>query len=58
MENCWRWETTRKASAVNLQPHAVRMKAIFATPADESTKKHGVWTGEVTSPLESYTFYW
>jgi hypothetical protein len=33
------------------------MKAIFSIPADDDTKKHGVWTGEVSSPLESYTIF-
>jgi hypothetical protein len=35
----------------------VKMKAVFAIPADADTKTHKVWTGEAASPVETYTIY-
>jgi hypothetical protein len=35
----------------------VTMRAVFAIPADEETKRDKVWTGEVASPASSYTIY-
>jgi hypothetical protein len=40
---------------VEAKSHTIKMKAIFSIPADDDTKKHEVWTGEVSSPLKSYT---
>ena len=41
----------------NGKSRVVRMKAVFAVPADEDARKLGVWTGEVSSPVEAYTVY-
>lgn len=35
----------------------IKMKAVFSIPADEDTKKQSVWTGEVSSPEDTYTIY-
>ena len=35
----------------------VKMKAVFAIAADDESKQHGVWVGEVSSPVASYTIY-
>lgn len=37
--------------------HDVKMKAVFAIAADADTASHKVWTGEASSPVESYTIY-
>jgi hypothetical protein len=36
---------------------AVRMKAIYDIRPDGETKEHGVWTGQVSSPEESYELW-
>ena len=33
----------------------IRMKAVFRIPADEQTREHKVWTGELASPEAAYT---
>ncbi len=37
--------------------HDVRMKAVFAVPVDDESKKQEVWTGEVSSPEGVFTIY-
>ena len=36
---------------------AVRMRAIYEVRPDEATKEHGVWTGQVSSPEDSYELW-
>ncbi len=36
---------------------AVRMKAIYDIQPDWDTKEHGVWTGHISSPEESYELW-
>ena len=37
--------------------HKIKMKAVFEIVEDEQSKKHGVWTGKVSSPEFPYTIY-
>jgi hypothetical protein len=46
------WEDAPSPEGV--KPRPVRMKAVYAIPADPETKKHGVWVGQVASPEEAY----
>ena len=39
------------------QSREVRMKAVFTIPADEQTREHKVWTGEVASPEATYMIH-
>jgi hypothetical protein len=36
---------------------AVRMRAVYEVKEDDESVKHGVWTGSVSSPDETYTIY-
>ncbi len=39
------------------RPRAIEMKAIYEVPADDEARKHGVWSGRIVSPEETYTIY-
>lgn len=39
------------------EPRWVKMKAVYEVGADEQARKHGVWTGRITSPEETYLIY-
>jgi hypothetical protein len=39
------------------RPKVVRMKAIYGIQSDGETKTHKVWTGQISSPEESYELW-
>jgi hypothetical protein len=47
-----KWENSPMPEAG--RSRAVRIRAIYSIPEEARTKKHGIWTGRVSSPEESY----
>jgi hypothetical protein len=46
------WENSPMPEAG--RSRAVRMRAIYVIQPEAATKKHGIWTGRVSSPEDSY----
>jgi hypothetical protein len=35
----------------------VKMRAVYEASDDDDARKHGVWSGRISSPEETYTVY-
>lgn len=56
-ETVWEGAPARPPGRDLGQPLRVKMKAIYEVPADDHAREHGVWTGRVSSPEETYAMY-